>query len=114
MPGCRRAPTAVDLRHQHDVLRVCRRLADRGAAVLVVLHDLALASAWADRIGVLRAGELVADGRPHDVLTPELVAEAFAQPVTVIDHPDERWPVVLPATGRVYQVNEQLQEVATE
>jgi iron complex transport system ATP-binding protein len=95
--------TALDLRHQHDVLRVCRRLADQGAAVLVVLHDLGLASAWADRVGVLRAGRLVACGRPHDVLSPELVVDVFAQPVTVVEHPDERWPVVLPATGRVYQ-----------
>jgi hypothetical protein len=48
------------------------------------------------------------------VLTRELVAEVFDHPVTVIDHPKERWPVVLPATGRVYEGTRQLQEVPAQ
>ena len=46
--------TALDIRHQHDVLRICRALADAGTAVAVVLHELGLAAAWSDRIAVLR------------------------------------------------------------
>ena len=47
-------PTAaLDLRHQEDVLRVARELAADGRAVVVVLHDLSLAGAVADRVGLL-------------------------------------------------------------
>jgi iron complex transport system ATP-binding protein len=103
--------TALDLRHQHDVLRVCRALADAGTAGAVVLHELGLAAAWCDRIAVLRDGQLVACGSPRAVLTPELVAAVFDHPVAVIDPPEERWPVVVPSSGRVYEGNRQSQEV---
>jgi iron complex transport system ATP-binding protein len=93
--------TALDLRHQHDVLAVCRRLADRdGVGVVAVLHDLGLAAAWADRIGAMRAGRMVACGPPREVLTAELVDEVFDHPVVVTDHPSEPWPVVVPTTRR--------------
>jgi iron complex transport system ATP-binding protein len=103
--------TALDLRHQHDVLRICRALADAGTAVAVVLHELSLAAAWSDRIAVLRDAQIVACGAPGDVLTPELVAAVFDHRVAVIEHPEERWPVVVPSTGRVYEGNRQPQEV---
>ncbi len=103
--------TALDIRHQHDVLRICRALADAGAAVAVVLHELGLAAAWSDRIAVLRDARLAACGPPREVLTPELVAAVFDHPVAVIEHPEERWPVVVPSTGRVYEGNRQPQEV---
>ncbi len=59
-------PTAaLDLRHQELVLRICRDLAARGRAVVVVLHDLGLAAAYADRAAVLHHGRLAAAGEPE-------------------------------------------------
>ena len=47
-------PTAaLDIRHQEQVLGIARSRADRGAAVVVVLHDLGLAAAHADRVVVI-------------------------------------------------------------
>ncbi|WTE15505.1 heme ABC transporter ATP-binding protein [Streptomyces uncialis] len=81
-------PTAaLDLRHQELVLGVCRRRAEAGDAVVVVLHDLGLAAAYADRVAVLRDGRVVADGAPGVVFTDESLTEVYRQPVEVLPHP---------------------------
>ena len=79
-------PTAaLDIRHQEAVLSVARDLARAGRAVVVVLHDLSLAAAYADRICVLARGAVRADGDPHEVLTAELLGEVYQHPVRVVD-----------------------------
>lgn len=91
-------PTAaLDLRHQELVLEVARRRADEGAGVLVVLHDLGLAAAHADRVAVLEQGRIVATGPPADVFTPELLSRVYEHDVDVFPHPTTGVPVVLPA-----------------
>ncbi|MFJ2955719.1 heme ABC transporter ATP-binding protein [Streptomyces sp. NPDC087270] len=90
-------PTAaMDLRHQELVLRVCRDQAAAGRAVVVVLHDLGLAAAHADRVAVLSAGRLTAHGSPARVLTAGLLTRVYQHPVEVFRHPRTRLPVVLP------------------
>ncbi|MCX4509414.1 heme ABC transporter ATP-binding protein [Streptomyces sp. NBC_01619] len=90
-------PTAaLDLRHQELVLRICRERAAAGDAVVVVLHDLGLAAAYADRVAVLRGGHLAAEGRPAEVLRDELLSDVYRQPVEVLPHPRTGTPLVLP------------------
>ncbi|MFD7228925.1 heme ABC transporter ATP-binding protein [Streptomyces sp. NPDC059881] len=90
-------PTAaLDLRHQELVLRICRARAAAGDAVVVVLHDLGLAAAYADRVAVLREGHLAAEGRPAEVLRDELLSDVYRQPVEVLPHPRTGTPLVLP------------------
>ena len=80
-------PTAaLDLRHQDQVLAEARRLATAGSAVVAVLHDLSVAAAYADRIVVLAAGEIAADGPPEDVLDADLIGKVYEHPVDVIEH----------------------------
>jgi iron complex transport system ATP-binding protein len=77
-------PTAsLDLRHQEDVMRAVRRLASAGCAVLVVVHDLSLAAAYADRVAVVARGTLLAAGAPEQVLTAARVSEVYGLPVDV-------------------------------
>jgi len=79
-------PTAaLDLRHQEDVLRIARDLADSGHAVVMVVHDLSLAGAVADRVALLSQGALVAVGAPAAVLTAETLSEVYGLVVRVID-----------------------------
>lgn len=52
---------------------------------IVVLHDLNLAAAYADRIMILREGRVAADGPPDRVLTADLVSEVYGLPVRRID-----------------------------
>jgi iron complex transport system ATP-binding protein len=93
-------PTAaLDLRHQQLVMELARQMAERGAALAVVLHDLNLASAYADRILLLREGRLAALGSPRETLTEPLLSDIFGCRVSVMPHPDTGLPLVLPMTG---------------
>ena len=88
-------PTAaLDLRHQEDVMRAVRALAVGGTAVLVVVHDLSLAAAYADRIAIVAGGRIAATGTPHDVLTAERVSAVYGLPVSVSSANGR--PVVVP------------------
>ena len=81
-------PTAaVDLRHQELVLGRARDMADAGGAVVVVLHDLALAAAWSDRMVMISNGRIRAEGPPASVLTAELIEEVYHQAVLIHRHP---------------------------
>lgn len=90
-------PTAaLDLGHQEAVLRLARDRAAAGDAVLVVLHDLNLAAAYADRVALLREGQIFACGSPEEVLTAETVSEVYRTPVEVIAHPTSGHGIVVP------------------
>ncbi len=71
-------PTASqDVSRAHDILRLSRRLSRSGLGVCVVVHDLNLALRYADRVVVLRRGEVLCDGTPQAVLTPDCLKEGF-------------------------------------
>jgi iron complex transport system ATP-binding protein len=93
-------PTAaLDLRHQGIVMALARRMAHDGGISVVVLHDLNLAATWADRIVLIAEGALVADGRPAEVLTGDLLSRVYACPVAVVPHPVHGGPLILPFPG---------------
>jgi iron complex transport system ATP-binding protein len=90
----------LDVRHQLELLSLLR---DTDVTVLVVLHDLNLAAATCDRIGVLAHGALVAVGTPAEVLTERLVRDVFGVAATVVAHPltgDPQLLYALPSPGR--------------
>ncbi|MFE3666283.1 heme ABC transporter ATP-binding protein [Streptomyces sp. NPDC059164] len=90
-------PTAaLDLRHQELVLRICRERAAAGDAVVVVLHDLGLAAAYADRAAVLHDGRITELGPPDEVFSRELLGEVYRQPVEVFPHPRTGTPLIVP------------------
>jgi iron complex transport system ATP-binding protein len=91
-------PTAaLDLRHQEDVMTTAARLAAAGTAVVVVLHDLSLAAAYADRVALVADGRLDALGSAADVFTAERIARVYGLPVEV--HTQNNRPVILPVRG---------------
>jgi len=69
---------SLDPRHQLVVMELLARAAHDGNAVLAIVHDLALAARFADRVLMMNHGRLVAGGPPRDVLTPARIAEVFA------------------------------------
>jgi iron complex transport system ATP-binding protein len=95
-------PTAhLDLQYQVSLLELVRDLAHHDQlAVLIALHDLNLAARYADRIALMVAGEIKALGAPREVLTPELISEAYCLPVQVVKHPFMDVPLVLPESGK--------------
>lgn len=90
-------PTAaLDLRHQEMVLALARAHARAGGAVVVVVHDISLAAAYADQVTVVARGSILGDGPPSDVLTEALLSAVYEHPVDVLDHPRGGAPIVVP------------------
>lgn len=89
-------PTAsLDLQHQHQTLKGLRGLALDGVTAFCVLHDLNLAAAYCDRIGLLQGDRPAAVGRPSEVLTPAMVRQVFNIDVRIIQVPGMRAPVLV-------------------
>ena len=68
----------LDLKYQYALLDIARRQAMAGRSVIAVLHDLTLASLYADRIVLMSDGRVVADGAPADVLTPAHISAVYS------------------------------------
>ncbi|MDG4864998.1 ABC transporter ATP-binding protein [Streptomyces sp. T-3] len=89
--------TYLDLHHQLDVLQTVVRLREEhGLTVVMVLHDLAHAARFAERIVALRDGCVVADGAPKEVVTPGLLADVLKVAGRVGQDPEGGWPVCYP------------------
>ena len=94
--------TFLDVRHQLDLLDLLTELNhDRGTTVAMVLHELNLAARYADHLVVMSAGRIVAEGPPSDVLTREVVDEAFGLRAQVVLDPVAGSPLVVPV-GRFH------------
>ena len=77
-------------------MRVARGLAAGGRAVVVVVHDLSLAGAYADRIALLDNGRLDAVGTPHEVMTADRVGRVYGLAVQIHRVGEGERPIVLP------------------
>lgn len=87
--------THLDLRYQVEILETLRALTSSGVAIAAAIHDLTLASRFADTIALLAGGTLVS-GPPTQVLDPEALQNAFGVAVSVHRHPDDGYLVCLP------------------
>lgn len=89
-------PTAsLDERHQLIVMDLLQRIAHQGAAVLAIIHDLALAMRFADRVVIMNEGRIVANNTPLLALTPDRIADVFGISVNRVETPDG--PLLLPS-----------------
>ncbi|WP_290690021.1 MULTISPECIES: ABC transporter ATP-binding protein [unclassified Haematobacter] len=71
-------PTSMlDIAHQHRVMQLLAEIARDGRRIVVVLHDIPLAAAWAERVAVLESGRLAAEGATETVLTPDIFARVW-------------------------------------
>jgi iron complex transport system ATP-binding protein len=72
---------ALDLKHRAELMRTLARLRDtHGLSVVLITHDLQLTGSLFDRIVALRCGELIAQGRPEEILQSTLLAEIYDDP----------------------------------
>ena len=70
--------SALDPAHQHSIMQRVGEFAGRGVAVLAVMHDISLAASWADRVLILRHGEVLACGGVELLADAQLLATAYA------------------------------------
>jgi len=76
--------SSLDVRHSLEVMALAKRLAVAGGTLLVSLHDLRQAFRF-DRVAVLDHGRLVGYGKPHDVLTRDLIHSVFRVEATFVE-----------------------------
>ena len=98
-------PTAaLDVRHQEQVLDLAASAARAGGSVVVVMHDLGLAAAYADRVVVLADGRVRAVGSPSEVLTAPLLSDVYEHPIEVLRHPRTGELIIVPDRSRSHSV----------
>jgi iron complex transport system ATP-binding protein len=91
-------PTAhLDVNYQMEMLRLLQGLhAEASTSVLTVLHDLNLAALYCDYLFLLKAGRLVVEGPPSEVLTAARIAEVYGVRLWCRTHAETGRPYVLP------------------
>ena len=93
--------TFLDIQHQIDVLDLCTDLhEEQGRTLVAVLHDLNHAARYATHLIALRAGKVIAQGAPKDIVTADLVEEVFGLRCQIIDDPETGTPLVVPAARK--------------
>ncbi|NUU15687.1 ABC transporter ATP-binding protein [Cellulomonas humilata] len=89
--------TFLDIAHQFEVMDLCARLHEQGRTLVAVLHDLNQAARYATHLIAMKAGVIVAEGPPSDVVTEPLVREVFGLACRVVPDPETGTPMVVPA-----------------
>lgn len=71
--------THLDVAYQQEIMRLMHELvAEEGITILASLHDLNLASIYADRVVVMRDGAIIGEGSPSETLTPDRLRDGFS------------------------------------
>lgn len=81
--------SSLDISYQHKTLGIAKKFCESGGSTLAILHDLNLAARYADKILLLMNKGRHFLGTPDEVLTDEILSEAFDHPVRVIPHPGD-------------------------
>lgn len=89
--------TFLDLKVQVDLLELLSRLAhEHGRTLLLVLHDLNLAAAYADQLVMMREGQIVTRGAPEEVFTATNLKHVFDLDAHVLEDPETGSPICVP------------------
>lgn len=92
--------TYLDLAYQMDVLDLLDELNAAGRTIVMVLHDLNQAARYADTMVALRGGQIVAQGAPERVMTPEIIWQVFGLRAEVMADPVTGTPLCVPIGRR--------------
>lgn len=78
-------PTShLDINHQMDILNLLKRLnEENGITVVLVIHDINLASRYSDRILLLDSGEVIGLGNPEEVISIENIEKSYGMNVAI-------------------------------
>lgn len=89
--------TFLDITYQVEILDLLTDLNRKyGTTIVMVLHDINLSARYADYLFAMRQGRLIAEGKPAEVVTSELVKEVFGLDCTIITDPVSKSPSVVP------------------
>lgn len=93
--------TFLDLKVQVDLMDLLTGLAhERGRTLVIVLHELSLAAAYADQLVMMKDGEIVASGHPDDIFTADRLRKVFGLDANVLRDPASGRLVCVPFGAR--------------
>ncbi len=87
--------SALDLGHQIEVFDLIRELAAAGKTIIMVVHDLAMAARYADHLIAMKGGEIVAQGSPKQVITPEILESLYGVHCDLLADPHTGAPILV-------------------
>ncbi|MDT6941430.1 ABC transporter ATP-binding protein [Brucella pseudogrignonensis] len=91
--------TYLDIAHQIELLDLLAQLNKQGRTVVAVLHELNHACRYASHLIALRDGALIAQGKPADIVTEQLVEEVFGLASVIIADPVSGTPLIVPKSS---------------
>jgi len=91
--------SALDIAHQIELLDLLAQLNKQGRTVVAVLHELNHACRYASHLIALRDGALIAQGKPADIVTEQLVEEVFGLASVIIADPVSGTPLIVPKSS---------------
>jgi len=88
-------PTShLDLHHQYAIMQLLKRLNTDGLTVVVVHHDLNLASLYCERLVLMHRGRIAATGKPKDLINAQTLIQVYGTTVRIVRHPDKDVPQI--------------------
>ncbi|MBE6513816.1 MAG: ABC transporter ATP-binding protein [Thermoplasmata archaeon] len=78
--------SAFDMRNQLDLMRIMKAIIrDKGASLVVALHDINLAMRYSDKVLAMKDGKIYASGPPEEVITPTMLKEVYNVSADVVE-----------------------------
>lgn len=89
--------TFLDISYQVEILDLLTDLnRKRGTTIVMILHDINLSARYADYLFAFSKGQLVAQGVPSEIVTPELIRTVYDLDCMVISDPVSKTPFIIP------------------
>jgi len=85
----------LDIKHQHRALKTLKEFTQKQNTAIVVLHDLNLAAQFADKILLMKNGEVSAHGKPEEVFNEKTISDAYNFPCAICANPVTQNPMII-------------------
>lgn len=85
----------LDVKHQYKALQTIKEFTNKANTAIVVLHDLNLAAQFADRILLMKNGEVASHGKPEEVFRQEIISDAYNFPCAICPNPITNNPMII-------------------
>lgn len=92
--------TFLDIKYQFETLDLVAELNEAGRTAIVVLHDIAQAARYGRHMIVMNGGRIYAEGKPHEIVTPETIRDVYHLDCDVYADPLTGTPVATPRPNR--------------
>lgn len=86
---------SLDINYQHEFLQIAKEFTNNDTVLVAVMHDINLAIQYADNLLFLKQGQLIAHGKPNEVLSSAIIKDVFNVNATLINNPISGNPLVI-------------------